>query len=91
PPQASGAEPYVEAFSRWVEDAVQRQDSAALFNCRALAPHAARAHPTDEHFVTLYFALGAAGWGQPEDAPRVEYLNREVMYRYLAMDAIALH
>lgn len=91
PPQASGAEPYVEAFSRWVEDAVQRQDSAALFNYRTLAPHAVRAHPTDEHFVTLYFALGAAGWGQPEDAPRVEYLNREVMYRYLAMDAIALH
>ena len=49
-----------------------------------------RAHPTDEHYLPLYFALGAAGWGQP-GAAEPEYFNREVMYSYLAMDAIAFH
>jgi 4,5-DOPA dioxygenase extradiol len=48
-----------------------------------------RAHPTDEHFATLYFALGASGWGGAA-APPVQYLSREVMYRLLAMDAVAL-
>ena len=42
------------------------------------------------HYLPLYFALGAAGWGQP-GAAEPEYFNREVMYSYLAMDAIAFH
>ncbi len=87
----SGTEPYVEQFSRWVEAALMRREVDALMDYRTQAPAAARAHPTDEHFVTLYFALGAAGWAQPGAAPQVEYLSREVMYRYLAMDAIAFH
>ncbi len=95
PEQNSGAEAYVEAFSRWVENALQQQQFDALMDYRTQAPAAARAHPTDEHFVPLYFALGAAGWAQPEatqhKASEVEYLSREVMYRYLAMDAIVFH
>jgi 4,5-DOPA dioxygenase extradiol len=91
PDQNSGTEPYVEQFSRWVEDALVNRKMDALMDYRAQAPAAARAHPTDEHFVTLYFALGAAGWAQPGAASQVEYLSREVMYRYLAMDAIVFH
>jgi 4,5-DOPA dioxygenase extradiol len=93
PDQDSGAEAYVEAFSRWVEAALMNRDVDALMDYRTQAPAAARAHPTDEHFVTLYFALGAAGWAEPSAVPNetreVVYLSREVMYRYLAMDAIA--
>jgi 4,5-DOPA dioxygenase extradiol len=78
---------YVQEFSGWVEQALLAQDRERLFDYRAQAPHAARAHPSDEHFLPLYFALGAAGWGQPGVAAP-EYFNREVMYGYLAMDSI---
>ncbi|GAA4419833.1 class III extradiol ring-cleavage dioxygenase [Acidovorax lacteus] len=78
--------PYVTAFSRWVEDAVARGDVAALLDYRRQAPHAARAHPTEDHFLPLFFALGAAGAGA-----RPDYLSREVMYGMLAMDSFALH
>jgi 4,5-DOPA dioxygenase extradiol len=81
--------PYVVEFSRWVESAIARGDRMALLNYRELAPHAVRAHPTDDHFLPLFFALGAAGWGQ--DAPvQVDYLSREVLHGMLAMDAFAL-
>ena len=82
--------PYVEGFARWVEATLQANDRERLFDYRRQAPHAVRAHPTDEHFLPLYFALGAAGWGEPE-AAGPDYLSREVMYSHLAMDAIALH
>ncbi|MDU7589819.1 MAG: class III extradiol ring-cleavage dioxygenase [Acidovorax sp.] len=78
--------PYVVEFGRWIEAAVERGDLPALLDYRRRAPHAQRAHPTEDHFLPLFFALGAAGegWG-------AEYLSREVMYGMLAMDAFALH
>ena len=77
--------PYVIAFSRWIESALERGDMKALLNYRSLAPHAERAHPTDDHFLPLFFALGAAG-----DAARPTYISREVMYGMLAMDSLSL-
>ena len=77
--------PYVIAFSRWIESALERGDMKALLNYRSLAPHAERAHPTEDHFLPLFFALGAAG-----DDLHANYLSREVMYSMLAMDAFAL-
>ena len=77
--------PYVLEFSRWIEDTLLRGGLAALLDYRRRAPHAARAHPTDDHFLPLFFALGAAG-----DDLRPDYLSREVMYGVLAMDAFAL-
>ncbi len=77
--------PYVLAFSRWIEAALERGDLPALLAYREQAPHAERAHPTDDHFLPLFFALGAAG-----DDLNARYLSREVMYGMLAMDAFAL-
>lgn len=77
--------PYVLEFSRWIEAALTRGDLPALLNYRAQAPHAVRAHPTEDHFLPLFFALGAAG-----DDWQADYLSREVMYGILAMDAFAL-
>lgn len=85
--------PYVVQFSRWVESAVSRGDEAAMLAYRTQAPHAHRAHPTEDHFLPVYFALGAGGWGtagSTESAPRVDYLSREVMYGILAMDAFTV-
>ena len=78
--------PYVQEFSRWVEAALQRADVAALLDYRRQAPHAVRAHPSEDHFLPLFFALGAAGEGAS-----AHYLSREVMHGILAMDAFALN
>lgn len=86
---AREAAPYVVAFSRWIEDAVTRGDRAALFDYRRQAPHAARAHPSEDHFLPIFFALGAAGWGDSTPVTP-NYLTREVMYGMLAMDSFAL-
>ena len=77
--------PYVIEFSRWIEAALGRGDLPALLAYRSQAPHAERAHPTEDHFLPLFFALGAAG-----DDLNAQYLSREVMYSMLAMDAFAL-
>jgi len=77
--------PYVTEFSRWIESKLAAGDLEALLNYRSQAPHAHRAHPTEDHFLPLFFALGAAG----ADA-RPEYLSREVMYSMLAMDTFTL-
>ena len=94
PAQDAAPADYVIAFARWVEQRLLAHEREALLHYRERAPHAARAHPTDEHFLPLFFALGAAGWGQPgspEAAPvQPQYLTREVMHRYLAMDALVL-
>jgi 4,5-DOPA dioxygenase extradiol len=77
--------PYVTEFSRWIEDRLTEGNLDALLDYRAQAPHAVRAHPTEDHFLPLFFALGAAG----SDA-RPAYLTREVMYSMLAMDSLVL-
>ncbi len=83
--------PYVVEFSRWIESAIQHGSLKALLDYRTEAPHAQRAHPTDDHFLPLFFALGAGGFGQDGQAPvKADYLSREVMYSMLAMDSFAV-
>lgn len=53
--------PYVSAFQAWMFDHLQSGDLAALLDYRVQAPEAVRAHPTDEHLLPLYVALGAGG------------------------------
>lgn len=68
--------PYVVAFSRWVEATLERGDFSAMLDYRHQAPDAQRAHPSEDHFPPIFFALGAAGWGGPQGA-RPDYLSRE--------------
>jgi 4,5-DOPA dioxygenase extradiol len=77
-------DPYVDAFSRWIETTLTKGDTAALLNYAEQAPSAKRAHPSDDHFLPLFFAVGAAGANATP-----HYLSREVMYSMLAMDSIA--
>jgi 4,5-DOPA dioxygenase extradiol len=71
----------VREFSAWVDEALRGDDRDRLALAE-LAPHARRAHPTDEHFLPLPFAFGAAG-----PAPRVERFDLGVDSGVLAMDA----
>jgi 4,5-DOPA dioxygenase extradiol len=48
-------------FVAWVRHALETRDHAALIDYIKQAPHAARNHPTHEHFLPLFVALGAAG------------------------------
>jgi 4,5-DOPA dioxygenase extradiol len=52
---------YVRAFSEWLAAALAAHDTDALVAYRERAPDAARAHPSEEHFLPLFVAYGAAG------------------------------
>ncbi|MCQ9471528.1 dioxygenase [Pseudomonas alliivorans] len=54
-------EPWAQAFRDWMIDKLSSNDESALHHYRNLAPHAVRAHPSDEHLLPLYFARGAGG------------------------------
>lgn len=51
---------YARVFTEWTRAAVQTRASDALLGYREQAPHAVRAHPTEEHFLPLLIALGAS-------------------------------
>ena len=55
--------PYADAFSRWLQQSLVSANADALTHYRDRAPDAARAHPTEEHFLPLFIAWGAAGAG----------------------------
>ena len=79
---APGGLPYVGEFSEWLASRLAANDVEALLDYREQAPHAARAHPTDEHFLPLFIAFGAAG----ELAP-VKREHSAIESAALAMDA----
>jgi 4,5-DOPA dioxygenase extradiol len=81
----SGTEsPDVRAFAAWMDATLRDGRISDLLAYRTLAPHAAANHPTEEHLLPLYVALGAAG-----AAPRAERLHASVQYDVLRMDAYA--
>jgi 4,5-DOPA dioxygenase extradiol len=73
--------PYVRKFQEWVKQSLEAKDVAELLDYRRRAPDAVRAHPTDEHLLPLFVALGAAG---ENAAPR--RICDEVAYGVIAMD-----
>ena len=52
---------YAQRFTDWVRAAVAGRKLSALVDYRQQAPQATRAHPTEEHFLPLFVAWGAAG------------------------------
>lgn len=77
---AGAPTPYAAEFASWVGARLRAHDAASLVDYRQRAPHAVRAHPTDEHFLPLFVALGAGG-----DAPRVTTLVEAFEGRSLAL------
>lgn len=73
---------YAQAFADWIADAVARGDVDALVHYRERAPHAVRAHPTEEHFLPLLVALGASHANEPRH--RIE---GGMTYGILSMDS----
>lgn len=73
--------PYVRPFTDWIERKLREGDTAALLDYRRQAPFAQRAHPTDEHLLPLFLALGAAG-----DHARAQRIDAGIDLGFLAMD-----
>jgi 4,5-DOPA dioxygenase extradiol len=78
--------PYVDRFADWIADRLEAHDVDAIVDYRDRAPEAARAHPSEEHFLPLPVAWAAAG-----DAPRAERIHRGTEGTALAMDAYLFH
>ena len=57
---AGGYESYSE-FADWLHDTLMRGDRDSLLDYRQRVPQGARNHPTEEHFLPLFVALGAGG------------------------------
>ena len=75
-------EPYAREFQAWVFARLKENDLEALVDYRSRAPHGVRAHPTDEHFLPLFIALGAA-----QEHARPERVYDAIDSGVLAMDA----
>lgn len=57
-----GQEPaWVTDFAAWMDAAIMAGRTCDLLSYRRLAPHAEDNHPTEEHLLPLFVALGAAG------------------------------
>jgi 4,5-DOPA dioxygenase extradiol len=60
-PLDAPAPDWVKIFGDWLDEQIVAGDIDALLHYRTRAPHAVRNHPTEEHLLPLYVALGAAG------------------------------
>ena len=78
--------PWAGEFSAWMHGKLAARDWTSLLAWHELAPNARHAHPTTEHLMPLFVALGAAG-----DAPAVDVLHRSHELGTLALDAFAFH
>lgn len=74
--------PYAREFTQWVREAVLAGDHDRLRSTLAAAPHAARAHPTAEHFLPLLVAAGAAG-----PAAQARVIDGGFTYGVLSMES----
>ncbi len=79
-----GSQPvaYAKEFATWVKTAVLANARHALIHYRTEAPHAERAHPTQEHFLPLLVAMGAQ-----TDADQVQTIEGGITYGVLSMDS----
>ncbi len=55
--------PFTAPFLAWIGDKIAAGDVPALLAYREEAPHSAENHPTDEHFLPFFAALGAGSPG----------------------------
>jgi 4,5-DOPA dioxygenase extradiol len=71
---------WVSEFGEWLAQRTQAGDVDELLDYRMRAPHAARNHPTEEHFLPFFVALGS----RSSSAKRV---HSSTTFGALAMDA----
>ncbi|MDD2741842.1 MAG: class III extradiol ring-cleavage dioxygenase [Rhodocyclaceae bacterium] len=75
---------YVRQFTDWFAARLASHDTAALLDYRQQAPDARQAHPSDEHLLPFFVALGAAG-----EQASAQRLHAGIDDYVIAMDAYA--
>jgi 4,5-DOPA dioxygenase extradiol len=81
--QSNGQTPaYVRQFTDWLAEHLNAQDIPALLDYRRQAPGAVQAHPSDEHLLPLFVALGAGG-----ATAKAERFHAGIDNYVIAMDA----
>ncbi|MBK8198847.1 MAG: dioxygenase [Acidobacteria bacterium] len=72
---------WVRGFADWMVKALAEGRTDDLVDYRRLAPNAARNHPTEEHILPLFVALGAGG------SAHAGHLHQSLTFSVLRMDA----
>ena len=70
---------WVADFAAWTDAALRDGRTDDLLAYRRLAPHGARNHPTEEHLLPLFVAMGAGGG-------KATHLHKSVTHGVLRMD-----
>jgi 4,5-DOPA dioxygenase extradiol len=63
----------VSKFTTWMADALKSEHPESVLGWKTDAPFALENHPSDEHLMPIFFALGAAGEGAR--AERIHHSN----------------
>jgi 4,5-DOPA dioxygenase extradiol len=75
---------WVADFSNWLEQKIIAGDRAGLIDYQRQAPAAKRNHPTPEHLLPLFVAIGAGG-----AAAKATQLHSSYTYGILSMAAFS--
>jgi len=73
--------PYVVEFAEWLEQRLRVDDRDAVLAYRERGPSAARAHPSEEHFLPLFVA-----WGAASEGARAQRVHQSIDATALSMD-----
>lgn len=73
-------------FADWMKGRIDARDIDAVLDAVDRGPHGRQNHPTPDHILPLFAALGAGG-----DGATGERLHHSFTYGVLAMDAYAFH
>lgn len=77
---------WVSSFDDWLADRIGAGDTESLLHYRQFAPNAEKNHPTEDHLLPLFVALGAAGTTAKGTA-----LHRSYVYGAFSMAAYAFN
>lgn len=85
---------YIAEFLEWFDIQLESNHLENLLNYRKAAPFAAENHPTDEHLLPIYVALGAANGNVPQKInaqikpqKKAKKIHASYNFDFLAMDA----
>lgn len=74
---------WVTEFADWMQDRLETGDHEAVLTYRKKAPHARKNHPTEEHLLPLFIAMGAGGGNVSQQ------LHNATSYGVIRMDSYA--
>jgi 4,5-DOPA dioxygenase extradiol len=77
---------WVKQFDEWLATTIEQGDWESLMHYRQLASYAQENHPTEEHLLPLFVALGAGG-----PSAKGQLLHRGYTYSAFSMAAYAFH